>query len=563
MQSIANLTRAEVEKAGTLDFIGLLLFRNELKSDTAQAITKIKEGDVRPVMVTGDNAHCGYYIAQQCGIVENKQIFLTDKDIKGDTVTWSDMAIDAKEKGLSTEEVLRRCDQNTAELAITGNAMKVLTATGELDKCLLQTRIFARVQPDQKVQVIRNYIDRGFITGMCGDGGNDCGALRTAHCGIALSEAEASVVSPFTSSTKSVQSVVDVLCEGRCALVTSFAAYRFYITYGLNWSIVKTINFAYGVRMPIIAYLTIDSICSWLCAWAITGSKPLDHLQKYRPTSPLFAGNIFWSVIAPWICNMLLMVIVLFEFPDYKEHTVMKTELTKGVGYWELGDTWESTIFTYFQVCPLIWCGMCYSLGTKFRQSIASNYSMIAVWGSIFLIYFSVILAEPSSGTAFFHVASNAHNGFNTESPVWMRYQMPLGCPRDEFAVNKNSLDEDFAKNLAKSSIYKNSYEYNVSIGLGSWRHELPSPHTCEIIRKSVGKCGAGCPAHAAGLPSPGMPMETRGILILVILIGMCFMMLWEMFLNHLYLNEANWEEDEKNCPQKIVRDHGGMITAV
>ena len=70
-----------------------------------------------------------------------------------------------------------------------------------------------------------------------------------AHCGIALSDAEASVVSPFTSSSKSVQSVVDVLCEGRCALVTSFAAYRFYITYGLNWSIVKTVNFVYGVRM--------------------------------------------------------------------------------------------------------------------------------------------------------------------------------------------------------------------------------------------------------------------------------------------------------------------------
>lgn len=44
----------------------------------------------------------------------------------------------------------------------------------------------------------------GLIVGMCGDGGNDCGALRAAHAGIALSEAEASVVSPFTSKDKSV-----------------------------------------------------------------------------------------------------------------------------------------------------------------------------------------------------------------------------------------------------------------------------------------------------------------------------------------------------------------------
>jgi P-type E1-E2 ATPase len=37
---------------------------------------------------------------------------------------------------------------------------------------------------------------------MCGDGANDCAALRSAHCGVALSDSEASLVSPFSAKSQ-------------------------------------------------------------------------------------------------------------------------------------------------------------------------------------------------------------------------------------------------------------------------------------------------------------------------------------------------------------------------
>ena len=72
-----------------------------------------------------------------------------------------------------------------------------------------------------------------YIVSMCGDGANDCGALKAAHVGISLSEAEASVAAPFTSKVSNITCVPTIIKEGRCALVTSFGVFKYMALYSM------------------------------------------------------------------------------------------------------------------------------------------------------------------------------------------------------------------------------------------------------------------------------------------------------------------------------------------
>lgn len=97
---------------------------------------------------------------------------------------------------------------------------------------LVKTQIFARMSPDEKNEVVERLQSLGYTVLMCGDGANDCAALKAADVGISLSEAEASVAAPFTSSTPDISCVIEVIKEGRAALVTSFSCFKYmYVSY--------------------------------------------------------------------------------------------------------------------------------------------------------------------------------------------------------------------------------------------------------------------------------------------------------------------------------------------
>lgn len=263
-QTVRGWSRDEME--ADLSFLGLVLFKNLLKEDTRDAILQLKQGDTRTVMITGDNALTGVFIGQQCGLVPPHVRMLVgdviatdtlqdkgDDDQHATTIAWHDSETGAREYDvdlvLETQQV---------ELAVTGKAFQHLMATEQMRRYLFSTRIFARMTPVDKMQCVELFMERA-VTAMCGDGGNDCGALRTAHVGIAMSEAEASVVSPFSTPQRSVQACVDLLIQGRAGLATSFSSYKYLIMYGETMATVKFCTFYYTMSFSQWNFILIDA----------------------------------------------------------------------------------------------------------------------------------------------------------------------------------------------------------------------------------------------------------------------------------------------------------------
>lgn len=76
---------------------------------------------------------------------------------------------------------------------------------------LVKGKVFARMSPDEKHELVEKLQSIDYSCGFCGDGANDCGALKAADVGISLSQAEASVAAPFTSQVFDIRCVLEVI----------------------------------------------------------------------------------------------------------------------------------------------------------------------------------------------------------------------------------------------------------------------------------------------------------------------------------------------------------------
>jgi len=423
-QELYALSRDEVEDK--LELLGLLRYRNEIKPETADAIKDLKEGDVRCIMLTGDNAECGVYIAKQSGMVDNDQIIIFGRADDG-LVQWTAAGdVDATEYIRKIELISRDPSEDAGdlfqhvELAINQEALDVLIASGEIDNLILHIRIFGRLRPDGKVAVIERLSNKQLVIGMCGDGGNDCGALQAAHAGIALSDAEASIVSPFTSSDKSLRSVVVLLREGRAALATNFALFKFLVTYGQLFSVLKLMDWALALVMCKMSYYMTDIVGVIGVTSVMTTARPSDKLSKTRPPSSLFGYTMLSSVIGAQVihvCFLFGAMAYVKDDPDYVEWPGTRIDGEHFGETWDLADNWEMDVIYFGIFMPWVSSAVTFSYGHDWRQPVYKNYYIMTAWLTLMAFHTYLLFSSNNLLTESFHVASIEFGGWDNR--VW------------------------------------------------------------------------------------------------------------------------------------------------
>ncbi|XP_076330164.1 polyamine-transporting ATPase 13A3-like isoform X3 [Tachypleus tridentatus] len=233
-----------------LTFLGLLVMQNTLKPETTPVIEVLQKAKIRTVMVTGDNILTAISVARDCGLIpRSDHIILVNglppDDVKRACIEWQyadSPHIDLEEEDEPSVPISHKQKLNfiketkehqTFHFAIDGQSFALVRQyfPEVFLRLIVRGTVFARMAPDQKSQLVESLQDLGYIVSMCGDGANDCGALKAADVGISLSEAEASVAAPFTSRIPNIECVPIVIREGRCALVTSFSMFRFIALY--------------------------------------------------------------------------------------------------------------------------------------------------------------------------------------------------------------------------------------------------------------------------------------------------------------------------------------------
>ncbi|KAJ7188128.1 hypothetical protein C8R46DRAFT_1053735 [Mycena filopes] len=410
----AQRMKREQAESG-LRFLGLIIFENKLKPGTTPAIHALRSAHLACRMITGDNPLTAVSVARECGLINpaahvfSPMFTRGNETTPGATLEWSCMDDFAWKLDVYTLKPLTppqhtvdadEIDYQDYSLVVTGDVFRWLINHAPLEtlqRMLVKTQIFARMSPDEKNEVVERLQALGYTVLMCGDGANDCAALKAADVGISLSEAEASVAAPFTASTPDIGCVIEVIKEGRAALVTSFSCFKYMALYSMIQFTSVTLLYSFASSLGDFQFLYIDLFIIIPVAVTMGRTLPYPRIHSKRPTASLVSKKVLASLIGQIIITSGVQLWGYLWIRGQPWYTPPPPSDPTSDGNRLESTNYENSTLFLLSCFQYVLVAAVFSIGPPYRKSMWTNGWLMGSLGLLTGLNALVLLSPPQA----------------------------------------------------------------------------------------------------------------------------------------------------------------------
>jgi len=246
-----------------LQFLGLIALIDPPRPEAAAAVRDCISAGITPVMITGDHPATARAIAHRLGIVGDAQApVLTGHDLS----TLDDAALRQR---------------------------------------VGQVRIYARVDPAQKIRIVEALQAQGHIVAMTGDGVNDAPALKRADIGVAMGRGGTDVAREASSMVlldDNFATIVAAVREGRRIYdnIRKFVRYAMTGNSGEIWTLFLAPMLLLPIPLLPIHILWVNLVTDGLPGLALAAEPAERGVMQRPPRAPdesLFANGMWQHIL--------------------------------------------------------------------------------------------------------------------------------------------------------------------------------------------------------------------------------------------------------------------------
>lgn len=234
----------------SLTLIGLVGFIDPLRPGVKKSIKQCHKAGIKTVMITGDHPLTSYAIAKDLNLVKEESEVVTGQDLE----SYIEQGIPA------------------------------------LAEFIKDKKVFSRVTPIQKYEIINAYKYMGEFIAVTGDGVNDAPALKTANIGIAMGSGTdvARETSTMIITDDSFSSIVSGIEEGRVAYSNVRKIIYMLISCGIAEVLFFMLAIIMGYELPLIAIqlLWLNLVTDGIQDVALAYEKKNYDVMSEHPRKP-------------------------------------------------------------------------------------------------------------------------------------------------------------------------------------------------------------------------------------------------------------------------------------